>query len=55
MEKDDNILLAIETEHALRVRTETFDKFIDLALDGVVTMDEAIKGFKELYCEPATE
>lgn len=30
-------------------RIEAFDKFIDLALDGVITMDEAIKGFKEEY------
>lgn len=55
MEQDDNILLAIETRHALNIRTETFDKFIDLALDGVVTMEEAISGFKELYSEPAAE
>ena len=28
-----------------------FDRFIDMALDGVITMEEAIKGFKEEYTE----
>lgn len=30
---------------------DAFDKFIDLALDGVVTMDEAIQAFKEEYVD----
>lgn len=32
-------------------KLEAFDRFIDLALDGVITMDDAIKGFKEEYIE----
>lgn len=28
---------------------DAFDKFVDLALDGVITMDEAIKGYVEEY------
>ena len=28
-------------------RAMIFDKFVDLALDGVITMDQAIKGYRE--------
>lgn len=36
---------AAETER--RDRLAAFDKFVDLALEGVITMDEALKAFKE--------
>lgn len=32
-----------------RSRIEAFDRFVDLALDGVITLDQAITGFKEEY------
>lgn len=39
-------------EEALRKnKLAAFDKFIDLALDGVITMDEAILGFREEYVD----
>ena len=34
-------------ELELDARVSTFDKFVDLALDQVITMDEAIKGYRE--------
>lgn len=30
-------------------RLDAFDRFVDLALDGVISMDEAIKAFTEEY------
>lgn len=36
-----------ELEH--RNKIETFDRFVDLALDGVITVEQAIEGFKEEY------
>lgn len=35
-----------------RSKLEAFDKFIDLALDGVITMEQAIQGFAEEYINP---
>lgn len=32
-------------------RLAAFDKFVDLALDGVITMDEALQGFREEYVD----
>lgn len=37
---------AIEAE-IKRYRYQTFDRLIDLALDGVVTLEQAIEAFKE--------
>lgn len=34
-------------EELRRYKYAAFDKMVDLALDGVVSMDEAIKGFEE--------
>lgn len=45
---------AVEAE-IKRYKYQTFDKLIDLALDGVVTMPEAIQAFKEEIAEPETE
>jgi len=45
---------AVEAE-LKRYKYQTFDKLIDLALDGVVTMPEAIEAFKEEIAEPETE
>ena len=41
---------AVEAE-VKRYKYQTFDKLIDLALDGVVTMPEAIEAFKEEISE----
>lgn len=51
IEQDGNDYEGIEKRHAQVIKLETFDRFVDLALDGVVTMDEAITGFKELYAD----
>jgi len=32
-----------------RNRVDAFDKFVDLALDGVITMEQALTGFAEEY------
>lgn len=32
-------------------RIAAFDKFVDLALDGVITMPQALQGFQEEYGE----
>lgn len=36
-------------------RLAAFDAFVDLALDGAITMDEAIKGFTEEYIHPLAD
>lgn len=45
---------AIEAE-LRRYKYQTFDKLIDLALDGVVSMEEAIQGFRDSIEEPTPE
>lgn len=42
-----------EQEQLKLERRELFDKFIDLALDGVVTMEQAIAGIKEALDQEA--
>lgn len=42
----------VSKRKATLIKYETFDRFIDLALDGVISMPEAIKGFEELYPAP---
>lgn len=32
-------------------RIDAFDRFVDLALEGTITMDEAIKAYREEYVE----
>ena len=59
MESDGWISERRRKEIEERNRLETFDKFVDLALDGVITMDEAITGFVEewgdTYSKTASE
>lgn len=46
-----------EAELAERYRQlakiDAFDRFVDMALDGVITMEEAIQGFREEYVDEA--
>lgn len=42
---------AVEAE-IRRYKYQTFDKLVDLALDGVVTMPEALKAVREELAEP---
>jgi len=45
---------AVEAE-IKRYKYQTFDKLVDLALDGVVTMPEALKAVREEFAEDVTE
>ncbi len=36
-------------------RIDAFDRFVDLALDGAISMDEALKAFREEYIDEQTE
>ncbi len=42
-------------ERANRIKLETFDRFVDLALDGEIEMSEALKSFINLYIEVQNE
>lgn len=49
------------TEHETQIaeayeriaRVDAFDKFVDLALEGTITMDEALKAYREEYAPGA--
>lgn len=37
--------------YAQLARLDAFDRFVDMALDGTITMDEAIQAYREEYVE----
>ena len=42
---------AVADRYEQLARISAFDAFVDMALDGVITLDEAIAGFSEEYGE----
>ncbi len=55
MELDPYISPRKLAELELEAKVHTFDKMVDLALDGVITMPEAIKAYTEEWPAESSE